>query len=275
MCVVRHEKANFLKPFFTLIIIFNLFFLPATAQWDTAWSAPGSHRVDIASLPSGQLTERDRGGRPWISRNPYRGLVAPAILIGLGAGILTNPSYNDEVKTRLGQTFHGFQGTKIDDYLIYAPYAGLAALNLVKIPCENDFINTAIIIAKAEVVNAAFTFGLKYLTKVERPNGENSYSWPSGHTSQAFLAATIASREYRYKTPWVGIAAYGAAGTVALFRMLNNKHWLSDVAAGAGIGILSANLVYMTHQWRWGRPGSCLVPSLINGRPGAILVYRL
>ncbi len=267
-------KPTFLRPFFALVIIFNLCFLPVDAQQDTVRSEPDFHQVDINSLPSGQLTEYDRGGRPWIARNPYRGLVAPAILIGLGAGILAGPSYNQDAKDLLNQGFHNFGGTEIDDYLIYAPYAGLVALNLVKIPCENDFINTAIIIAKAEVVNAALTFGLKYLTKVERPNGENSYSWPSGHTSQAFLAATIANREYRYKTPWVGIGAYGAAGTVALFRMLNNKHWLSDVVAGAGIGILSANLVYMTHQWRWGRPGSCLVPSLINGRPGAVLVYR-
>ena len=43
------------------------------------------------------------------------------------------------------------------------------------------------------------------------------------------------------------------ATSVAAFRMINNKHWQSDVVAGAGFGILSAHLAYLSHRNRWGR----------------------
>lgn len=50
------------------------------------------------------------------------------------------------------------------------------------------------------------------------------------------------AKEYGHKSPWVGIGAYSVA--TGLMRMANNKHWLSDVLAGAGIGILSTELGY-------------------------------
>jgi membrane-associated phospholipid phosphatase len=220
------------------------------------------------------MTKADPTRKTWIKKNPYRALVAPAILIGTGALLINNPVYDrKDFHTDLFNTVN-FKRTHVDDYLIYAPYVGLVALNLAKVKCQNDFINTALIIIKAEIFTTVMTFGLKEITHVQRPDSSNFKSWPSGHTSEAFMAATVVNREYRHKGPWVGIAAYGVATTVGVFRMLNNKHWLSDVVAGAGFGILGANLAYLTHQWRWGRPGSCLLPSFNEGKPGVYYVYR-
>ena len=116
---------------------------------------------------------------------------------------------------------------------------------------------------------------MKYIVGEERPysyyDGKNSFilnpvplalrknsgtafqSMPSGHSAEAFVAATIVYKEYRYLSPWYGIGAYSLATTVAIYRMVNDQHWESDVFVGAGIGILSANIVYATHQHRWGR----------------------
>ena len=233
-----------------------------------------SYKVDISNTDEQTMREIDPTGKLWIKRNPYKAIIAPIGLIGLGAILIKNPVYDRfDFKTDLNNAFSGFKGTKIDDYLIYVPYVELVALNLIKIKCQNDFINTSLLIVKAELINTFLTFGLKYLTNIDRPNGAK-WAWPSGHTSQAFVAATIVNREFRYKSPWYGVAAYGIAGTVGLFRMLNNKHWLSDVVAGAGIGILSANLSYITHKWKWGRPGTCFAPMLINGRPGVVFAMR-
>lgn len=67
----------------------------------------------------------------------------------------------------------------------------------------------------------------------ERPNGKR-LSFPSGHTSSAFASA--ASVAYSYG-PWAGVPAFAAATYIGLSRVANNAHWLSDIVAGAGLGI--------------------------------------
>lgn len=67
---------------------------------------------------------------------------------------------------------------------------------------------------------------------------------PSGHTATAFMTATMLTKEYGHRSPWVGIGAYSVATATGLMRMANNKHWLSDVLTGAGIGILSTEAGY-------------------------------
>ena len=98
----------------------------------------------------------------------------------------------------------------------------------------------------------ASVFAVKNLTNITRPDG-TATAFPSGHTAQAFLAASIVHTEFRDKSQWYGIGAYTIATSVAAYRMINNKHWQSDVVAGAGFGILSAHLAYLTHRNRWGR----------------------
>jgi membrane-associated phospholipid phosphatase len=51
-------------------------------------------------------------------------------------------------------------------------------------------------------------------------------------------------QEYKDVSPWYGVAGYAMAAATGYLRMYNNKHWLSDVVAGAGVGIMSAKLVY-------------------------------
>ncbi len=73
-----------------------------------------------------------------------------------------------------------------------------------------------------------------------------SRSFPSGHTSVIFALATSLSEEIR--RPWATAAFYTGAGLVAWSRMNDNKHWLSDVAAGAMLGVFSAKVV--NGSWR-------------------------
>lgn len=79
-------------------------------------------------------------------------------------------------------------------------------------------------------------------------------SFPSGHTADAFVAAAILHQEFKKISPWIGISGYAVAATVGVCRMLNNKHWQSDVLTGAGIGILSVHLAYLTHLNRFHLP---------------------
>ncbi|MBM6993186.1 MAG: phosphatase PAP2 family protein [Prevotella sp.] len=86
--------------------------------------------------------------------------------------------------------------------------------------------------------------GLKHTTHVERPDGSNSNSFPSGHTATAFMTATMLTKEYGHLSPWVGVGAYTLATATGLMRIGNNKHWMSDVLVGAGVGLISTELSY-------------------------------
>ena len=86
----------------------------------------------------------------------------------------------------------------------------------------------------AFVANGLLTYGLKFGVGRNRPNGKNKRSFPSGHTSNSFLTATIAQEIYGSKT---GIPAYILAGVTGLSRIHDNEHYLSDVIFGAVLGI--------------------------------------
>lgn len=87
--------------------------------------------------------------------------------------------------------------------------------------------------ASALVANGVTTIVLKNIIGRERPNGNDTHSMPSGHTSHSFAVAAVASELYGNK---IGTAAYLVAGLVAISRINDNKHYLSDVIIGAGIG---------------------------------------
>jgi hypothetical protein len=206
---------------------------------------------------------------PFFKKKAIRAAIVPTLLIGYGLStIKDNGLYSSyDAQRDLHRTFPNFH-TRVDDILIYAPFAELALANLIQVKSNHDFLNTTLLILKAEAINAVAVFGLKSITKQQRPNGENAYSLPSGHTAHAFLAASILHSELRHKSNWYGVGAYTIATSVGALRMLNNKHWQSDVFAGAGIGILSAHAAYLSHRNRWGRkPTIVFSPTLLFGTP--------
>jgi membrane-associated phospholipid phosphatase len=94
-------------------------------------------------------------------------------------------------------------------------------------------------LVRAQVINAALTAGLKVAVDRPRPDGSH-YSFPSGHTSSAFATATVLARRVGWKA---GVPAYAMATYVAGSRLTENRHYLSDVLFGAGIGIVSGRAV--------------------------------
>ncbi len=218
--------------------------------------------------------------------------IVPLVLIGYGlTTIKSNGLYSSYQARNDIQKLFGNAHAPIDNYLVFSPYVEFGALLLFKVKCRNDFLNTSLLIVKSEILMLAIVFPLKFATHQERPdsyqrglegvplserekNSNAFQSMPSGHTAEAFLAATVVYREYRYKSPWYGIGAYALATTVAAYRMINDKHWESDVFVGAGIGMLSANIVYATHKHRWGRKDVCLIPTFNGTNKGFAMVYK-
>ncbi len=67
-------------------------------------------------------------------------------------------------------------------------------------------------------------------------------SFPSGHTTASFAVASVIATQFR-DSKWIPATAYSLATLAGLSRIYDNKHWLSDVVAGAAIGTLVGNLV--------------------------------
>jgi membrane-associated phospholipid phosphatase len=88
---------------------------------------------------------------------------------------------------------------------------------------------------------------LKIATNRQRPNLEDSRSFPSGHAMSAFALAAVMSREYHDK-PLVVFGSYGFATAVSLARVGGLNHFPSDVLAGAVIGELIGRYVVHHHQ---------------------------
>jgi hypothetical protein len=192
--------------------------------------------------------------RPWYQSKVFKATIVPAVLIGYGVSVVDDRGFYSSYDARrdIQRNFPNFN-SRLDDYMQWAPYLELGAVLAFGVESRNDRVNLALILVKSQAIMMSSVFIMKTLTRHERPDGSDFRSFPSGHTAQAFLAASIVHTELRDKSQWYGIGAYTLATTVGAFRMLNNKHWEADVFAGAGFGILSAHLAYLTHRHRWGR----------------------
>ena len=135
--------------------------------------------------------------------------------------------------------------TGIDDYTQFFGPALTTGLKLAGVEGRSDWGRYLASAAMSYGIMAGFVNSIKYTAKEMRPDGSTANSWPSGHTATAFVGATILHKEYGMtRSPWYSIAGYGVATATGVMRVLNNRHWVSDVLSGAGIGIMSTEAAY-------------------------------
>ncbi len=219
----QFQKANILR------FVFVAFFV--TGNMANAQS--------LARLDSTQATKPVQSYRP--KQITVQSFLIPAGLITTGAlgvsGKFIIP--DDKIKRARDRNFPTFH-TSLDNYLQFAPMAaGYAYLINNK---EHSFWKYTEKVVVTEVVVTVLVQSVKHITKVHRPDDDSPTSFPSGHTAQAFAGATIFSDEFAQHNVWLTATAYASATAVGALRILNNRHWASDVIAGAGFGMASAKL---------------------------------
>ncbi|MEJ6980035.1 phosphatase PAP2 family protein [Pedobacter sp. P351] len=176
---------------------------------------------------------------------------APALLLSYGFMSLENkPVQNLDIGIRheLVEGKPGFS-THWDDNLRYAPIMAVYSLNLLGIKGKNNLIDRSAIYLISNIIMSKSVDFLKDKTHKLRPSQGDFRSFPSGHTALAFGAAEFMRLEYKDKSPWFGYTAYSIAAATGAIRMVKNEHWLSDVLAGAGVGILSTKASYTLYPW--------------------------
>ena len=151
--------------------------------------------------------------------------------------------YNSKhANTRLVTSFK----THIDDYTQYFGPALTLGLKVGGVEGRSQWGRMLASMGMTYGIMAALVNGIKYTSKELRPDGSSRNSWPSGHTATSFAGATILHKEYGLtRSPWYSVAGYGVATATGVMRVLNNRHWVSDILSGAGIGVMSGELAYM------------------------------
>lgn len=184
------------------------------------------------------------------TRFNYKQLIIPSILVGYGVvGIESDQlkSFNSQIRDEVTEDID--RKITIDDFSQWAPAASVFALDAFGVESKNSLRDRSVILATSYMIMSGTVLGLKSITKIERPDGSSRNSFPSGHTATAFAGAEFLWQEYKDKSIWYGIAGYAVATGTGLFRIYNNRHWLTDVAAGAGIGILSTKIAYWINPY--------------------------
>jgi PAP2 superfamily len=169
--------------------------------------------------------------------------IVPLSLIG--AGIYVNYAGNSFGKVPLQNNIQKglkFQ-TRVDDYLQFAPIGVLGFADILGLKTTNNIKTQAKNIALITASNYVIVKSIKLISNETRPNGSKQ-TFPSGHTSNAFAMAGILRHELKGNYPVLSYSGYLFASTTGVFRVLNNKHWVSDVLVGAGIGMLVSDIVY-------------------------------
>ncbi len=135
-----------------------------------------------------------------------------------------------------------------DDWIQYSPAAAMLIMKACRVESRSDWGRMLSADAFSVAFMAAMVNGIKYSAQRMRPDGTSRNSFPSGHTATAFMCATMLHKEYGNLSPWISFGGYAVASFTGVSRMMNNRHWCTDVIAGAAIGIASVELAYLVND---------------------------
>ncbi len=202
----------------------------------------------VLSTPQDEMTLHldDVTPKKGFFNSSYSKFIIPTTLITYGVLTRTNKSLrNLDLSTNNEVGEHISKKNPFDNYIQFAPAVAVYGLDFAGVKAKHNFRDRTLVMATAYLIMGTTVATMKTTTHIERPNGSNDNSFPSGHTATAFVGAHILFMEYKDVSPWIGIGGYTVATATATMRILNKKHWISDVVTGAGIGLLSAELGYI------------------------------
>ena len=172
----------------------------------------------------------------------YKQFIAPVALITTGA-LLVKTALNDDLQSNANNFFGRNFNTTADNYLPFVPVAQIYLGKTFGFKPKNDFEHQTINIAIANAIMGTVVFASKNIFQQERPDQSDNLSFPSGHTATAFTNASLLYYEYKDSNLWYASSGFLFATATGILRIANNKHYTSDVLAGAGIGLATGLIV--------------------------------
>lgn len=231
---------------------------------DMTLSSSDENKEEIKVKRKGERRNWWEENQTYSTRFRAKQLIAPISFIGVGALSVGEKAPLRGVNLAVRDGLYNLsEGSKLhfDDYIQYAPVAFYLTLDYMGLEAKHSFGERVAVSAVTYLAVTAFSNSVKRIVREPRPDTGARNSFPSGHTMTAFAGAELVRSEYGWG---VGMGAYAVAATVGFLRLYNNRHWLNDVVAGAGFGILSARIGYWMlplnrHIFRIPRKGQALV----------------
>lgn len=213
-------------------------------------------------------------GRDWLKLAGLAGLTATATLL--------DEPVNDWMLSSRSEGFDKVTKYGLEPLGNYYAVAAMGAFYTYGLISDNPRSrSTGLLMAESFIVSALLVRVPKYLAGRSRPDawgspGPNEWqgpfngtSFPSGHTTSAFAVASVVAWQYK-DTPWVPVTAYSLATLAGLSRIYDNRHWVSDVVAGAIFGTVTGRYISRQNQDRQ----LSLQPTVMGGVSGISMVYR-
>ena len=176
------------------------------------------------------------------------GVALPAAMITYGVISLGNNGIR-QIDYNIHNSIEQNHGFHFEDYLQFTPAVAAYAMKFGGVKNTHNLLDMTILYGLSNLVAGGITQVTKFAVGRERPDGSDNQSFPSGHTETAFVAAEFLHQEFKDQSVWISVGGYTAASVVGVARIYHDKHWLSDVVTGAGVGILSTKAVYWVYPY--------------------------
>jgi membrane-associated phospholipid phosphatase len=216
--------------------IYFILFIILASQWTSA-------QVNIDSLSTDTLLSSHYVSDDY--RLGFKKMIVPSLCLLYGIASLKidalqdlNTSTNGELKE------HKPEHTIWDNFSQYLPGVMVYGLNFAGVEGKHNFRDRTIIYLTSQLIMSSIVLPTKHFVKERRPDSSDTKSFPSGHTATAFSSAQFLFREYKDKNLWLALSGYPLAVFTGVYRVVNNRHWVGDVVAGAGIGVFSTEFAY-------------------------------
>lgn len=231
-------------------------------------------QVDTANRDSLEITKT--------SSQLLKRAIVPAAFLAYGTISLGNSSLRqfDRYVNASAIGSHGYTGSA-DDYMRYGPIAAVYGLDLAGLKAKNNFADRSVMLLMSAALASSAVSGIKNGIHRSRPDGSGVSSFPSSHTTMAFMAAEFMHQEYGDRSAWFSVIGYGTATATGVLRLYHHVHWLSDVMMGAGLGMLATKLSYFLYPYLKEiflprkNIGFVLSPVLEDSHPGLSLSLQL
>ncbi len=134
--------------------------------------------------------------------------------------------------------------TPADNYLMWVPASSVYLLDAFTIKTKHSLKEHLIIDAGSVIVAGGIGYVMRKISGNIEVYKINGTKFPSGHTVNVFRGAEILHQELKETHKILSYSGYLVAVTVGTLRIFNKAHYLTEVIAGAGLGILSTKLTY-------------------------------
>lgn len=143
------------------------------------------------------------------------------------------------------RTNHPDFNTNVDDYLQWVPSASIYAMDALKVKTKHTFLEHLAIDAGSIIITGGAGYIMRKISGNMEVYNSTGSQFPSGHTANAFRGAEIVFQELKDTHRVLSYSGYLVATAVGILRIYNKEHYLTEVLAGAGLGILSTKLTYL------------------------------